>query len=156
MPPGIQRDVVARFRVPDGQHLYDDPVPEGLVAATIEIESAHGLIVFDEIRPSTHPLELGDGTSLSVYDGDVVIRRPVTQNGQAGERIDGTRMVMIRGTVRWQACDDDQCGLPQRQAFELTVPAGRIVIPDTGPAAGKAVPMNGDKHLERMRTRRGV
>ena len=35
LPVGITRQIVARFTVPEGLHLYDHPVPEGLVAASI-------------------------------------------------------------------------------------------------------------------------
>jgi hypothetical protein len=49
-----------------------------------------------------------------------------------------------------------QCGLPQRQRFEVQIPAGRIRLPDVGPAAanGRSVPMNGTKHLTQMIERR--
>jgi hypothetical protein len=34
--------------------------------------------------------------------------------------------ITISGEVRWQACDDDQCFLPQRQRFELPIRTGGV------------------------------
>lgn len=156
LPPGLQRDVVVRFTVPAGQHLYGEPVPEGMVAATVVLDDVPGLMVFDIVAPPTRPLTLaGTGETLQVYEGDVTLRLPVTQNGTAGEKIDGRRMITIGGEVRWQACDDLACGLPQRQRFEVQIASGRIVRPDIGPAAaGHATPMNGSDHFARMTERR--
>lgn len=157
LPPGIQRDLVARFSVPPGQHLYDEPVPEGLVAASIVLDDTPGLMVADTRKPATRTLTLSaTGETLEVYEGDVVLRRPVTQNGRAGEKIGAGRLITITGEVRWQACDDQQCGLPQRQRFEVQIPAGRITLPDIGPAAakGRAKSMNGAAHMKRMVERR--
>jgi hypothetical protein len=157
LPPGIQRDLVVRFSVPSGQHLYAEPVPEGLVAASIELDTTPGLMASEIVKPDTRPLILsGTGDTLNVYDGNVTLRQPITQNGAAGEKIDGQRMITVNGEVRWQACDDARCGLPQRQRFELQIPAGRITLPDIGPAAakGRAEPMNGAKHMARMIERR--
>lgn len=157
LPPGTQRDLVARFSVPHGQHLYDDPVPEGMVAASIELDDTPGLMAFETVKPDTRPLtRSGTGETLDVYDGDITLRQPITQNGTAGDQVDGQRVVTIRGEVRWQACDDMQCGLPQRQRFELLIPAGRITLPDMGPAAAKGhtEPMNDEKHLAQMVERR--
>ncbi len=157
LPPGLQREVVVRFAVPPGQHLYGEPVPDGMVAATVVLDDVPGLVAFDIVAPATRPLTLaGTGETLQVYDGDVTLRLPVTQNGTAGEKIDGRRMITIGGEVRWQVCDETACGLPQRQHFEIQIASGRITLPDIGPAAaaGRAVPMNGADHFARMTERR--
>lgn len=157
LPPGTQRNLVVRFFVPYGQHLYDEPVPDGMVAASVELDDTPGLLAFEIVKPETQPLMLsGIGETLNIYEGDVTLRLPITQNGTAGEKIDGQRVVTVGGELRWQSCDDAQCGLPQRQRFELRIPSGRITLPDVGPAAAKglAVPMNGEKHLTQMIERR--
>ena len=149
MAIGIQRETVARFRVPPGRHLYERPVPEGLVAT--EIVVGEGIVVGRETRPVSSPLVLRrTGETLSVHQGDVVLRRAVAQNGNGGREANGQRHVQITGEVRWQSCDDESCGLPQRQRFSLEVPASPMVRSDIGPGAKSAVPMNGTKHFERM------
>lgn len=156
LPPGLQRDLVARFSVPSGQHLYDEPVPTGMVAASIEIDDVPGLMVSDIVKPPTHELVLsGTGDTLQVFEGNVTLRRRITQNGTAGEKVDGHRLITISGEVRWQSCDEVQCGLPQLQRFEVQIPAIGIEMPDIGPSAsGRAKPMNGAEHFARMTERR--
>lgn len=155
LAPGTEREVVARFRMPSGRHLYGEPVPDGLVAATIELDDDLGLISLDLVTPPTSPLTLPDGLELRVFEGDVVLRRAFARNGLVhAQRPDGSRVVEVAGTVRWQACDDEACGLPRARRFEFEVPAGSIVLPDIGPAArSKAPPMNGAEHFEHLRTR---
>ena len=55
LPAGISRQIVARFSVPEGMHLYGQPVPEGLVAASIQLdEDLEGIVSYTPIAPQTH------------------------------------------------------------------------------------------------------
>jgi hypothetical protein len=156
LPIGITRQVVARFSVPKGMHLYDGPVPEGLVAASIELdEHLEGIVAYTPISPQARSLTLtGDGHTLEVYDGDVVIRLPVAQNGRAIEKDDDGRWVSISGNVRWQACDNETCDLPQAQRFSFRVPAAFTVMADMGPGEGRVPSMNGAAHFQELTARR--
>ncbi|MFT5531454.1 MAG: hypothetical protein ACI91O_001478 [Candidatus Poriferisodalaceae bacterium] len=155
LPMGVTREIVATFRVPDGQHLYSEPVPEGLVAATIELDDTPGVLSYTSLAPPTQPLTLsGSGQTLQVYQGDVVLRLPVTQNARAMEKVEGTRMVTVSGKVRWQSCDDNECGLAQSQSFSFQVEAGFPVLGDMGPGVGRVPAMNGAEHMQRMIERR--
>jgi hypothetical protein len=155
LPMGVTREIVATFRVPDGQHLYSEPVPEGLVAATIELDDTPGVLSYTSLAPPTQPLTLSrSGQTLQVYQGDVVLRLPVTQNARAMEKVEGTRMVTVSGKVRWQSCDDNECGLAQSQSFSFQVEAGFPVLGDMGPGVGRVPAMNGAEHMQRMIERR--
>ncbi len=94
---GVTRQIVATFRVPEGQHLYSDPVPEGLVVAAIELYDIDGILSYKPLAPPTLPLApptlpltpptspltlAGFGDTLQVYERDVVLRLPVTQNAR--------------------------------------------------------------------------
>ncbi len=82
-PPGVLRELVVTLRVPEGQHLYGQPVLTGMVATHVEIEPSDNLIVRDTIAPPTHSLVLaGTGETLQVYDGNVTLRVPITHSGQ--------------------------------------------------------------------------
>lgn len=156
LPSGVTRELVATLRVPDGQHLYSEPVPEGLVAATIEIDEDPGILTYTPLAPATRPLTLaGSGDTLQVYDGDVVLRLPVAQNARAMEKDEEGRWVTIKGRVRWQACDEQECFLPQSTPFEFRVHAGFPVLADMGPGSGKVPAMNGERHFKKMMDRRG-
>lgn len=156
LPMGVTRHVVATFRVPEGQHLYGAPVPDGLVAASIELDATEGVLSYEPLAPPTSPLTLsGSGDTLQVYDGDVVLRLPVTQNARAMQKDDEGRHVVISGRVRWQACNDVECFLPESQPFSFRIEAGFPVLGDMGPGEGRVPAMNGAAHFQKMIDRRG-
>ncbi len=152
---GILQDLIVQFAVPDGQHLYGDPVPDGMVATTIEFDDDEGLVVRPPVMPPTTPHVLaGTGEELQIFEGDVVIRVPITHNGRSRERLeDGTHVIRIAGTVRWQACDDDVCHLPRSERFELTVPAAGVNSFERNREEG-STRMDFRKHFARMTERR--
>jgi len=158
LAPGITHDLVVTFRVPDGLHLYADPAPAGSVAAGVELNNpSSNLIAGPVATPPTTPLVVaGTGEVLNVYDGDVTLAIPLTFNGTGTVRDEGGRFVEISGTVRWQACDDQACGLPATQPFRLLVAAGINPVPDIGSRGGGpgTKPMNGTAHFKRMIARR--
>ncbi len=128
---GVVRDLLVRLRVPEGQHLYGEPVPDGMVATSVELDESVGVVVFDPMLPPTRPHTLqGTGEVLQIFDGDVSIRVPITHNQRSTvKREDGSRVVPISGTVRWQSCDDEVCHLPATHRFELEVPAVMSNVP---------------------------
>jgi hypothetical protein len=153
---GVTRHIVATFRVPHDQHLYGSPVPEGLVAAAIELDDIDGVLSTTPLAPPTSTLTLsGSGDTLQVYDGDVVLRLPVAQNARAMQKDDDGRYVMISGRVRWQACNDVECFLPESLPFSFRVEAGFPVLGDMGPGEGRVPAMNGAAHFQKMIDRRG-
>jgi hypothetical protein len=155
LPMGVTRHVVAVFRVPEGQHLYGAPVPEGLVPASIELDEVEGVVSSAPLAPPASPLTLtGSGDTLQVYEGDVVLRLPVTQNARAMHKDDDGRYVTISGRVHWQACDDAECFLPDSLPFSFRIEAGFPVLGDMGPGEGRVPAMNGAAHFQRMIDRR--
>lgn len=155
LPMGVTRQIVATFRVPTGQHLYGEPVPDGLVAAAIELDDNDGILSYEPVTPPTAPLTLsGSGDTLQVYEGDVVLRLPVAQNARHMQKDDDGRFVTISGQVRWQACDDVECFLPESMPFSFRVEAGFPVLGDMGPGVGRVPAMNGSQHFQRLIDRR--
>jgi hypothetical protein len=155
LPMGLTRQIVATFSVPAGQHLYGPPTPDGLVATAIELDDIDGVLSYDVVAPPTAPLTLsGSGETLQAYNGDVVLRLPVTQNARAMHKDDEGRYVTISGRVRWQACDDVKCFLPESSAFSFRVEAGFPVLGDMGAGEGRVPPMNGAAHFQKMIDRR--
>ncbi len=155
LPMGVTRQIVATFRVPEGQHLYSEPVPDGLVAAAIELDDNDGILSYEPVTPPTSPLTLSSsGEALQVYDGDVVLRLPVAQNARNMQKDDDGRFVTISGQVRWQACDDVECFLPESMPFSFRVEAGFPVLGDMGPGVGRVPAMNGAQHFQRLIDRR--
>lgn len=151
--PGVKSELVVRFAVPEGQHLYGEPVPAGMVATSVTIDDEVGLNVWDATFPPTGEHTLTTGETLHVYEGDVLVRIPITHmNRSRTELDDGSFVQRISGSVRWQACDDDMCFLPRTETFSIDVPAGVHSRPEDELASEDGMAVL--DHLERMAARR--
>lgn len=154
---GVIHDLVVRFAVPEGLHLYGDPVPHAMVSTGVDFDEDEGLVVRPAEFPATteHTLA-GTGEVLHIFEGDVTIRIPITHNGRSLQwRDDGSAYIAVAGTVRWQACDDDVCHLPQTHRFELEVPARAVNMFERERAEGSDR-MDFRKHFAKMSERRAT
>ena len=147
---GIVRDLLVRFSVPEGEHLYGNPVPTGMVATSVEIESDVGLVIREPVMPPTTPLTLaGTGEMLQVFEGDVTIRIPITHLSRSLTKLDDGQFIQrITGTIRWQSCDSETCNLPQTESFTIDVPA------DSHDRHGRDDGRNAAEHFQQMISRR--
>ena len=66
---GIVRHVVVRFELPDGLHIYGEPVPDGVVATTVAVSGPAGLVTEAPITPPTEPLTLEQWEALKSERG---------------------------------------------------------------------------------------
>lgn len=157
--PGLLRDLVVEFTVPEGQHLYGQPVPDGMVATSIEFDPDDELIVRESQSPDTSPHEIATGEVLHIYEGVVEIRTPITVVGGHGLAQDGEEAVLgigdrlISGVAQFQTCDDDACGLPQTARFEVPVRVEPSIVGDFGAPALRNEPMHGGRHWHRLMSR---
>ena len=73
---GIVRQLVVSFDLPEGLHIYGEPVPQGLTATRIDVEGPAGLVLLPMQSPATHSLHLASiNETLEVWSGrlDLVI-----------------------------------------------------------------------------------
>lgn len=154
---GVVRDLVVRLQLPTGHHVYGEPVPEGMVATTVDIEPQTALSIGQAVFPETSALTLATGETLQVYeadaDGAVTIRVPLAHLGRSlTQHDDGSSTLDLVGTVRWQSCDDNECHLPRTESFSLTVPAEghNRVTPDWAPHFQKMMSRRTDRSLAEM------
>ncbi len=152
----LQRKVIVRFHLPEGLHIYGEPVPEGMVATSVEITGPDGLKVEAPILPPSETLRIDAlDTELQVWSGQVDIVVPVwatdklaPMNSGAIKR--GTEELTIR--VRYQACDDTACRIPRDETFTLNIP----VEPGNTPrlpifrSSTRTTTMPTGKHLKKM------
>lgn len=129
---GMRREIVARFELSDGLHLYGEPVPEGMVPTRVKVSGPPGLVVEDTQAPPTTPLRLLSlDAELSVWSGVVDLRVPIYATSELtsdtrsieGETID------IDVEVQYQACNDTECLLPRTKKFSLTATLDVIDVP---------------------------
>ncbi|MGK0257366.1 MAG: hypothetical protein ACI96M_000794 [Candidatus Azotimanducaceae bacterium] len=151
----VQRELVARFVVPKGRHIYASPAPEGSVAVTIELDPNPGLVLRDLIRPVSEAHTLSStAETFNVYHDLVELRLPITVNG-ALTFDSGVWEVTLAGTLRWQTCDDDVCDIPTSQRFELTIPVEGAVLPQIRVPEGSPVSEpRAAEHFKQMVQRR--
>lgn len=129
---GVLRRVVVRFELPEGMHIYGEPVPEGMVPTTVTVRGPEGLVVRDPILPPTAALTLEElGVELRVWSGTVEIAVPVFANSHLidlfGKLPEAVRLDV---EVRYQACTDRACLIPRSETLSLQVPFARLDVPD--------------------------
>jgi len=153
---GVPRRIVVRFHLPDGLHIYGEPVPDGMVATAITVRGPDGLIVEPPVLPPTEPLRLEAlDTELQVWSGRVDLVVPIWASDRMlplAPRPNDPTHADLQVIVRYQACDDQTCRLPRTETFTLTIPleasrTPRLPILRGNPATTS---MSSGRHLRKM------
>ncbi len=110
---GRRSVVEVRLRVADGFHVNSHTPKSELLIPTMatlagDAETMVGAVEYP--AGTTYSLAADPGTKLDVYTGPVVLRVPVT--AAAGEHV-------LRGSLRYQACDRAACYPPKTLALEV-------------------------------------
>jgi peroxiredoxin len=130
---GVPRRIVVRFHLPDGLHVYGEPVPDGMVATRIDVRGSEGLVVEPPVLPPTAPLRLEAlDAELRVWSGRVDLVVPVWASDHLVPLVPGPghpTHADIEVTVRYQACDDRTCRLPKTETFTLRIPLEESATP---------------------------
>jgi len=152
---GPRRRMVVRVEMPEGLHIYDDPVPTGMVATTIALAGPDGLRHGAVEAPPTHEFELpGVSEPLRVWDRSVDFVMDVWADSMLGKAIAaGTDSIEVEVTVRYQACDDAQRLIPRSRTLTLDVPLAIGAMPNSprfNGITGATVDMDLDTHMKRL------
>lgn len=126
--PFQRADLLIRISLPEGQHAYGEPVPDGYTPTTVEVRGPEELRIERPIFPSTRPLAVAElDQALPVFDGEIEIRVPLTyRNGDA----EPGEVVALEADVRYQACDERVCYLPVHERVRLDVTVGSNLLAD--------------------------
>ena len=158
---GAMRSVVVRFELRDGLHIYGEPVPEGMVATSVEVSGPDGLVVLEPRLPPTEPLRLEAlDVELQVWSGSVDVVVPVYALSRLASElrpIEAGASVTLEVTVRYQACDDAQCLAPRTEKLVLTAPIEPIDVPRLPYFDGggqRETGMDSARHLRRLMLRK--
>jgi hypothetical protein len=157
---GIRRHLVVRFELRDGLHIYDGPVPEGMVATSVHIDGPSGLVAEDPILPPTEPLRLPAlDLTLKVWSGVVDIAVPIypiaTLISECRPLDRST--IPIELTVRYQACDDVTCLAPKTEKLRIEAELEPVDMPDLsfhGETGQRKSPFAGAPHMRRLLLRK--
>lgn len=163
---GPRRRLVVRFEMPEGLHIYGEPVPDGMIATRIEVEAPEGIRYEATEAPPTEPFELpGVDATLHVWEGSVDFVVPLFANSALLRTIkdDPSPKIELKVQVRYQACDDAQCFIPRTRTINLEVPVGDSVMPAFemmkamgGAGVAKTVAMDSEKHMQRLVARQAA
>lgn len=157
---GIRRQLVVRFELDAGLHIYGEPVPDGLVPTSVHVDGPPGLVVEAPICPPTEPLHLESlGVDLAVWSGVVDIVVPFYAVGELASEVRPLDVdaVTLDVTVRYQACNDETCLLPRTEKLSLRVPLDVIDVPNVALHTGhgqREAGYDGSPHLRRLMWRK--
>jgi hypothetical protein len=152
---GPRRRLVVRVEMPEGLHIYGEPVPTGMVATAITVDGPGGFRYDAVETPPTHELELpGVAKPLRVWDGTVDFVMDVWADSTIAKAIAaGTDAIEVDVTVHYQACDDTQCFIPRSRTLKLDVPLAIGAMPNSPRLrgiSGATVDMDWDAHMKRL------
>jgi len=132
---GIIRHLVVRFELPDGLHIYGEPVPNGMVPTTVNVSGPTGLVFEDPIFPAPEALVLkSTNIQLRVWSGRVDVVIPFYAVGSLASE---TRPLdhdtaKIDVELGYQACDDSICLPPQTDSLSLRLKLDVVDVPALG------------------------
>ncbi|MGQ9657186.1 MAG: cytochrome c biogenesis protein CcdA [Fimbriimonadales bacterium] len=117
--PGATVNGVVVLRVDKPYHVNANPASEDyLIPTALKLESGKGYTVgaVQYPKPIEKAFAFSEGKPLRIYEGRVPIRFQLTldKNALKGD-------LSIKGTLRYQACDDAACYPPRTQPIEINV-----------------------------------
>lgn len=99
----------AEIELAAGMHVYGRPLPEGYIPIELSLDGGEDIIDVDVHYPDPLPMEFPViGETLPAYEGKFVIKAHVTAINK-----DQEKPIDINATLRYQACDDRECYIPQ-------------------------------------------
>lgn len=118
--PGATVNGVVVLEVDKPYHVNANPASEDyLIPTALKLEAGKGYTVgaVQYPKPTEKAFAFSEGKPLKIYEGRVPIRFQLTldKNAPKGD-------LNIKGTLRYQACDDNACYPPRTQPIEIKVP----------------------------------
>jgi len=107
------------------------PSPDYMIPTQVEAKTAFGVAAGRPLYPPGHALRVEfDDQPLAVYSRAASIRLPLTAaaNAENGRHV-------LRGRIRFHACNDQVCLAPAAVPFELAVTVSGGAAPGAAPAA---------------------
>ncbi|MFP6804740.1 MAG: redoxin domain-containing protein [Pseudomonadales bacterium] len=157
---GALRHIIVRFELPDGLHIYDDPVPKGMVALDIEVSGPKGLIIEPMLKPPTSRLRLEAlDLDLNVWSKTVDLQVPIWATSELASECRSLQehSTRINIKLKYQACDDETCLLPQTSELTLEMPIEEMHVQNLGFHVGHSqheAMLDGSPHLRRLLKRK--
>ena len=142
-----------RIEIPEGLHIYDDPVPTGMISTTITIDGPDGSVtnqpkshqhMASNCRESTNRCRSGTVLQTSCS--------PFTPPAPLVEVEDGVASIGVEITIRHVVTKRNVSFL-ERLTLHLEVPIGPGAMPNLGEMhgiTGETVKMDSMAHMKRL------
>jgi hypothetical protein len=123
VPRGSGGQVELHFRITPGYHINSNtPKSEFLIPTTLKLDAPTDIVIGRITYPAGHDMAFpfSPDEKLSVYTGDfpvAVVVRPLHSVLP--------QKYMIRGKLKYQACDNAQCYPPKQLPVEFEVKVGK-------------------------------
>ncbi|HEX8551870.1 MAG TPA: cytochrome c biogenesis protein CcdA [Abditibacteriaceae bacterium] len=116
LKPGESATLKLQLKIDAAYHINANPASEdGLIPVTVKVAPQNGLSFLAPRYPKAEMKTFGfSDKPLAVLEGNTTIELPLKASAQA-------RSGPVRGSVRYQACDDRSCLLPQEAPFEIKI-----------------------------------
>ena len=130
--PGSQFQMAVVVEIAKGWHVNANPAGEGLIATEVIFPDTPHLTIGERVYPTGEVLELGSIGEAPVYHDTIVIGVQANLSQDAP-----IEPITLDLELRYQACNEEQCLLPEVLAFE--VPIEVVSIEDTVQRVNEAV-----------------
>ncbi len=134
----VANSLHVRLEMAEGLHAYAEPLPKGFYPTTVTVRPSPGVRIGAPIYPPTTPkrFEALDVT-LNVYKGVVDIAVPITRTAEWGRWPDlpsrfgfpAPQAVALNIVVKYQACSETICYLPQTVRLSVNAPTADLIMP---------------------------
>ncbi|MHC4878874.1 MAG: thioredoxin domain-containing protein [Planctomycetota bacterium] len=119
LPPGGKSQIAVMLTIEPGWHINTNPAhPEFLIPTEISLKSQQGVKMGEPGYPAGGELKLeGLDSAYHVYEGEVNIIADLTVPESAASTLEEFEL-----TIRYQACNDQNCERPKTLRFTAQVP----------------------------------
>ncbi|OFV99734.1 MAG: hypothetical protein A3F68_02415 [Acidobacteria bacterium RIFCSPLOWO2_12_FULL_54_10] len=121
--PNLHFTLVAVFQLPPKMHVYS-PEVEGYIPIDFALDASPNFKILPAAYPKSKVLFLeAIDEKVPVYEGKFRITQDVILAGsrELQALLAGSKQIKITGKLRYQACDDKICYLPQTLPMEWTL-----------------------------------
>ena len=114
--PGSQFQIAVVVEIAEGWHVNANPAGEGLIATEIILPDTSNLTFGEAVYPTGEVLKLGSIGEAPVYHDTITIGIQADVSQEAA-----IEPMALDLQLRYQACNDEQCLLPETLAFTVPI-----------------------------------
>ena len=126
LPAGGESQIGILLTIQPGWHINTNPSnPEFLIPTTVELTSKLGVTMSSPVYPAGGEIKLeGIDSAYHVYEGEVLVTASLKIPESAAGKLEEFEL-----TIRYQACNDDNCERPKTLKFAARVPVAAVGEP---------------------------